>query len=349
MKRLPAIDLVRGLAVVLMVMHHVVDAWTRAPDREGTLWKALRHLGGVPAPGFLVLAGLSAALLAARAREKGVPTSIRAAEAVRRGLYVFGIAFAFRLFVFVGGLNRWSEWRGIFRVDVLNCMGLALVLVGGLGALAGSRRSSIVVGVSVFVAFVAPAPWIYGRELGWDATFVANYVAGAGPLVLFPAFPWIGFVGAGWVLGEVTWSASADEAPRGFATTLLFGGLMAVAVPVSIDALLSWSPFPPHNWWRASPAYVVVRIGIQMTLLGLALRWTAPEASPAGRLLLLFGRHSLFVYVFHLELAYGLLVKPLERDASLTAALLGTVAILTLFAYGCAWLERREGARPRAT
>lgn len=60
--RLPFIDWVRGFAVLVMVLWHTVDAWLDPALREGPNWGALRFLGGLAAPSFLFLAGLSAAL-----------------------------------------------------------------------------------------------------------------------------------------------------------------------------------------------------------------------------------------------------------------------------------------------
>ena len=344
MKRLPAIDVARGLAVVLMVMHHVVDAWTWQADREGGLWKALRHLGGMPAPGFLVLAGLSAALLAVRARDKGVAIAVRALEAVRRGLYVLGIAFAFRVFAFLTGLNHLSAWRGLFRVDVLNCMGVALALTGGLGALARTRTASIAAGLSIFVGFVVPAPWLYGHEPGFGPDLLANYVSGVGDLVLFPAFPWFGFVGAGWALGEAIAAASSSSK---LPAALVAGGSALFVVPWLVDAYVPVTVFPTHNWWRASATYVVMRVGIQCVLLGLAFSWRSLEHTRVGSALVLLGQHSLVIYVAHLELAYGILVKPLFHAVPVWASLLGTTALVVISVWVASRLEARERPAPR--
>src|SRR3954468_14801875 len=101
MKRLSSIDGLRGLVVVLMVMHHSLDAWVREPERHGLLWKSLRHIGGLPAPGFLLLAGRSAALGASKERRRGLAGGARAVIGIRRGLYVLGIAFSMRLVMFM--------------------------------------------------------------------------------------------------------------------------------------------------------------------------------------------------------------------------------------------------------
>src|SRR5690349_12155312 len=134
MSRIPALDVLRGLAVVLMVMHHCIDSFVADPNRTGMLYRGLRHVGGVPAPAFMLLAGLSAALVLSRERAKGVAAGTRVWSGVKRGLYVLGIAYAFRVFAFVVGGNSLASWEMIFRVDVLNCMGASLVIVAAVCA-----------------------------------------------------------------------------------------------------------------------------------------------------------------------------------------------------------------------
>jgi uncharacterized membrane protein len=60
--RLPFIDWVRGLAVVAMMVWHTGHAWLRPGLRAGEGWAFLRFFGGLAAPSFQLVAGVSAAL-----------------------------------------------------------------------------------------------------------------------------------------------------------------------------------------------------------------------------------------------------------------------------------------------
>src|ERR1041385_8988033 len=56
------IDWMRGVAVLCMIEHHTFDAFLD-PSLHGSAWdRTFRFVGGVAAPGFLFLAGLSLAL-----------------------------------------------------------------------------------------------------------------------------------------------------------------------------------------------------------------------------------------------------------------------------------------------
>jgi acyltransferase len=345
MRRLGAIDAHRGLVVLLMVMHHTVDAWILDAERHGPLYVVLRHLGGGPAPGFLFLAGLSGALVAAREREKGVPVPVRVKAGVGRGLYVLGIAFAFRFVSFVFGGGPLSGWPMIFRVDILNCMGVALAITA---LVCGSARSpSAATRRALLLAALAfgIAPIVWGRTFDVPGLLLGNYVAGTGPLVMFPLFPWLGFLAVGTAVGEGLASAQRGEAAAMARWTgrvavggllLVLGGWLLGKLPMNL--------YPAHDYWKSSPLYMAIRLGAQLLVAGLLARWTLarPAAFGAGHPLVILGRHSLAIYLVHIELVYGHVSGPLHGALGVGVALAGMAAVNAL-SFGLAlFLEHRE-------
>ena len=61
------LDWLRGLAVLIMIEAHLMDSWTRSPDRESEAFRWSATLGGFGAPLFRFLAGVSVALSASSA------------------------------------------------------------------------------------------------------------------------------------------------------------------------------------------------------------------------------------------------------------------------------------------
>ena len=354
MKRQPFIDVHRGLVVVLMVMHHTIDAWIRSGDRHGQLYRALRTLGGLPAPGFLFLAGLSSALVLARERTREVPASARARQGLRRGMYILGLAFAFRFVSFFAGLNDLAYWPIMFRVDILNCMGVSLALVGVLCALPKSGRTSAFVATLLGLAFLLPAPLVWGRHLTFPTELLGHYVAGTGPLVLFPVFPCLAFAAFGFVAGESLARLLEDDPDAARVRAWARGwGLAGLALWLGAAALdhASIHLFPSYDWWNASPAYMTMRLGIQLLVLWLcaetATRYPAPIHAKDP--LQLVGRHSLAIYVIHVELVYGRYTSPLHGLLSLRGAI-AAMAGMNVVMYGLAqlveWRDRRARPRP---
>ncbi|GAB3642002.1 hypothetical protein GCM10027423_26380 [Spirosoma arcticum] len=74
--RLPAIDLLRGLIVVLMTIDHARDFWSATPYRPEDVTQAsaalfiTRWVTHLCAPTFVLLAGLSAYLLGKKTGDK---------------------------------------------------------------------------------------------------------------------------------------------------------------------------------------------------------------------------------------------------------------------------------------
>src|SRR3954465_4932755 len=118
--RLAYIGWGRGVAVLLMIEAHTVDAWTRLDARYTTGFRNATVLGGFAAPLFLCLAGVGAPPPAPRPEARH-GRAAAAAAACRRGLEIFVLAFLFRLQALL--LTPGGELLTVFRVDILNVMG----------------------------------------------------------------------------------------------------------------------------------------------------------------------------------------------------------------------------------
>jgi uncharacterized membrane protein len=139
MKRLAYIDWMRGLACVLMFQTHCYDSWLSPEARKSSLMKWSQLGGTLPAPLFVFLAGVSFALVTERLREKGIARNTIAKQTILRGAEIFGMGLLFRAQEFALGYP-WSPWTDLLRVDVLNILGLSMMLMGVLCWLTG--RSS---------------------------------------------------------------------------------------------------------------------------------------------------------------------------------------------------------------
>src|SRR5260370_32079500 len=87
--------------------------------------------GALPAALFILLAGVSFALVTEKLREKGIERKTIAKQTILRGGEVFGMGLLFRVQEFALGYP-WSPWTDLLRVDVLNILGLSMMLMGVL-------------------------------------------------------------------------------------------------------------------------------------------------------------------------------------------------------------------------
>jgi uncharacterized membrane protein len=325
------LDALRGIAVLVMMEAHVIDSWTREPDRHQHYFRQSMVLGGFAAPLFLFVAGIGVAMSAgSKARRLGDDRA--AARMVRnRGLQIFALAFLFRLQSIV--LSNGEGWT-LLKVDILNIMGLAIVGCALLWrAASGARaRAAVFSGVTALVVLVSPAI----RATGWLAGLpdpVEGYIRPIPGLTNFTLFPWFAFVTAGVVIGIVLDAARTRESDRranlwlgAAAAALAFGGWRASFLP-PVD---SRSAF-----WTTSASFFVVRLGLMIACLTAAYIWERrPTAGKRWSPLQAFGRSSLFVYWIHVEMVYGLVSLPLHRAFSLTGAWIA-LGVFSVFILAC--------------
>jgi uncharacterized membrane protein len=295
-RRRSYIDVARGLAVLLMIEAHTLDAWTRVGDRRSIAFRDATVLGGFAAPLFLWLAGLGVAMSASRAAQRG-GRSAAIEAACRRGLAIFALAFLFRQQALV--LTPGGALVGLFRVDILNIMGPAMVAAGLLWGVARSPSARVwwYGAAATGVAMLTP---IVRASAALDAlpVWLQWYVRPAGELTAFTLLPWAAFVFAGGAVGSLIASVSEGPSESRLQAALAVAG-------AALIALGYWTSTRPSiyassSFWTTSPSWFAMRAGV-LTLALSIIYFLTPSIPVVERL----GRASLFVYWIHVELVYG--------------------------------------------
>jgi uncharacterized membrane protein len=129
--RLAYIDWMRGLACLLMFQTHCYDAWLGGSARQSRFFMYSQLGGTFPAPLFLFLAGISFALVTNKLLQKNLPPSQIARSTIRRGAEIFGFGLLFRVQEYLISWG-WAPKSDLLRVDILNTIGLSMVLMGVL-------------------------------------------------------------------------------------------------------------------------------------------------------------------------------------------------------------------------
>jgi uncharacterized membrane protein len=317
---------------VIMVEAHVIDAWTRDSDRPGAPYAIAVFIAGLGAPLFLFLAGAALPMAASR-RASSVGHRRAAAAAGLRGWQVFALAFLFRL---QAQLIGWGPLVNFLKVDILNVMGLALVMAGTIWGLSTSRPRRILLFAAACVGFAMSTPLI--REATWLAALpdpIEWYFRPSEGHTSFVLFPWAAFLFAGAIVGETVDALGS----RTDAWLQSWFACAAIAIVVAAYwASLQPSIYPVSNFWLSSPTFFFIRLGLSLALVPLA--WVLEKTAPRLGFLETFGRSSLFVYWIHVEMVYGVIAKPLEHLLALEASLLGMVALCALLLAIVRWKNR---------
>lgn len=343
MNRRGYIDWLRGVAVVIMIEAHTVDAWT-VTDRAirlSTKFKLLQFLAGWAAPTFLFLAGVSVSMAAASHIRKGKSVADASAAVQRRGWEILGLAFLFRLQSFM--LSPTQHASGLLKVDILNIMGLAMVLAAwcwGRGRTDRERAAWLLLPASAIVLLGQFTPgWPWPALLDGPLEGYLRLVDGTGN---FMFCPWASFVLFGAWLGRVILVNRDAAADRAFHLKLGLAGTAVLALGLAGGYL---PEVTPHSiYWQTSTSWVLVRLGVMS--MGLSLAWLWMQRPRANRWspMVLFGQTSLFVYWVHVEIVYGFVTYPMRHELSIRDALIA-YAIFTgvMLWLAVKWNQRTKG------
>jgi uncharacterized membrane protein len=215
--RLAYIDWMRGLACVLMFQAHCYNSWLNADARKTEFYRFSQAVATLPAPLFIFLAGVSSAMVTQRLREKCVQRNAIARTTILRGAEIYGLGLLFRVQEFVLGYPK-APWTDLLRVDVLNILGLSMMLMGVLCWLTAARTAeksgerAIAWGLLAAATVVIVTPWLWTTQrLRWLPWPVQSYINGvhiyAQPQPwLFPIFPWVAFAFVGLAIGFLLFS-----------------------------------------------------------------------------------------------------------------------------------------------
>src|SRR6202008_2888957 len=94
--------------------------------------------GTLPAPLFLFASGLSLALVFGRALQNRITPAQASLRAMLRGAEIFGFGMLFRVQEFVLG-QPYAPWTDLPRMDILNIIGIAIILMGAVCSIAATR------------------------------------------------------------------------------------------------------------------------------------------------------------------------------------------------------------------
>jgi uncharacterized membrane protein len=321
-QRLAYLDWVRGLAALVMLQGHVFNSFTRTDLREGGPYVMSQFLGGMPPAIFLFLLGVTFAFLMDSQEKKGVPAAARWFVSMKRSGYLFAAAFAFRLQLWFFSFDQ-SSWRNLFRVDILNCMGLALLVLSVMAVFRTEERIRLCAILGLAIA--AASPLISG--LNWAATpeILRNYIVP--DHVFFGFFPWAAFVAFGMSAGSVLRVLTPDQVPTVMqwlawgGVTLAFSGWSVSNMPISI--------YSNSDFWLNSPALILIKLGAILILIAFAWIWnfrTAAQWSWVRQ----FGLTSLLVYWVHIELVYGRWFGSLKEQLSVGQTIFASAITIAL-------------------
>lgn len=330
MKRLPSIDIARGLVMVIMALDHARDllgyATLQNPLDLKTTTPILfftRVVTHLCAPTFVFLSGVSAYLSLGATPSSALASSSGAGKDISAGrsfLLKRGIVLVLIEFTLVNFALNFDIHFRLFVFEVIAAIGSGMILLSFLSRLP-SKAIIVIAFVLIFghdlINFV---PMPTGPALG----FLGSLLFGPGAfkitpncllVIAYPVLPWLGIMLAGFAAGRLFTLPVGRRRP-----ILLRLGLGAIALFIvlrflnvygdpnpwsaqksagyTILSFLNVSKYPP------SLLFTLITIGITLIILSLV----EEKNNACTRILLNYGQVPLFYFILHLYLIHGLLL-----------------------------------------
>ncbi len=296
--RLQFLDWTRGIAALIMLQGHAFHSFLAEEHRQGDIYVLSQFLGGMPAPIFLFLTGVTMAFLLDGRERRGVDAMGRFAAALRRAGYLLLLAFAVRLQAYMFAIP-WSHVEDLLRVDILNCMGVSLALLSVSAFFSTQERVKL--GLVCGLALAMLAPVVSG--ISWESNSVLMRAYLAPSAEVFGLFPWAAFTAFGIAFGSMIRLTPKASLNRFLQWTALvaFGIILAAGY----FSFIPYSLYRNANFWVDSPGLVFIKLGVILLLVTFGYLWLTYLPSRRPSFVTLLGTSSLMVYWLHLEIVYG--------------------------------------------
>lgn len=357
--RVQAIDWLRGLVMMLMVIDHAgsaYDAHHLHGDRAGVPMSPLpagefltRWITHLCAPTFVLLAG--AALALSTEKRKGDPR--QTAFIVKRGLLIAALDPIWMSL----GFARYH----IIILQVLYAIGLSLVCMAFLRRLSSRALVGGAVAIQLLGELSTRMPRLpQPLDAVWRLLFTGGGITPPPhPLIAaYPLVPWLSMMMAGFVLGR--WILATRSRPEVRVPTLaaIGIGLLAVfALVRGLDGYGNWGLYrdslAPLQWlhvakYPPSLSYTALELGLAFLVLALFVRIDDGRPRPLLAPLGLFGATAFFFYLLHVHLL-GLAALALgwnRQTGGLGATYLAALAVIIVLYPLCVRYRRYKAAHP---
>jgi hypothetical protein len=187
----------------------------------------------------------------------------------------------------------------LFRVDILNCMGMATLLLSPMAVFATIDRVRLCIILGVLISALSPLiTQLDGPRIPWliRAYFVPNFN-------YFSFFPWASFLAFGMAAGSIFRLVKKEEMGKVMQWMMLIG--LGLIVGGQYFSGLPYSVYTKSEYWLDSPALAANKLGVALAVMSFAWVWANGAIAHRWSLFCQLGTTSLLVYWVHIELVYG--------------------------------------------
>ena len=333
------IDILRGLAILVMVEVHVFNELLSPSIKSQSWFSIVNFINGLVAPSFLFVSGLVFVLSLQRGTDdlrKFGKTFWK--KLSRIGLILLaGYSLHPPFFSVQKLMNNWTPVviKQLFIVDILQCIGIGLLILLFARIIFSNDKLFYVfiTIVLLVVLLISPVFWKidFNNFLPIPLASYFNTMNGS----LFPIFPWFNFLFAGALVSKFYINAINQNDEKGFIQKITIIGigflilgdlLLRIAIPNNVEVI------------RTHPVFFAERLGAVFIILGCCWYYVQRKENYTS-FILNVSRESLFIYWLHLQVIFGRFFNGKSManlyggQFNIFWCVLITVAICTLMVY----------------
>lgn len=330
--RLYFIDAVRAFAILMMLQGHFVHTLlaTNYIDKTNIFYSVWSYFRGITAPTFFTISGLVFTYLLLRAYAKG-DDKARIKKGLFRGLLLLLIGYSLRVNILTWLSGYFNPY--VFVIDVLQCIGLSLIILVGLYSIFKKFRYlfSAILMILGCICFVAE-PLYRNLTLEHIPVFFANYITTINGSV-FTILPWFGYSAFGAFLATVFFRHMHRKYFKSTTITcfFIFGYFLICYSSLILTKLHTITGIELFSM-SANYNYLFTRLGNVLIIFGV---FYVLERFLKQSIISKIGEKTLSIYVIHFILLYGSftgygLKQFLSKSLEPTTAIFGAILFIII-------------------
>lgn len=333
-KRYIFVDLLRGLALLVMIEVHVFNAFLDPSIKAQSWFSVLNYINGLVAPSFLFVSGF-AFILSTNTNERIKLFSPAVSKRLTRIGLIFLVGYSLHLprysFSQMMKVSE-AEILTFYNVDVLQCIATGLLLLLLMKVVTSNEKqfNSVLLASTIAVIGLAPFAWQYDFTNVFPVWFANYFNQKNGSL--FPLFPWLGFMFTGAIAAKYFLTLKDDAEQKRFISRITLTGIILVVITHLV--LTELTPIEIRSI-RPNPFFFLQRLGYVFILL--VLCWHFDQKRKITKSFILdFSRESLIVYWFHLTVLFAVifggksLTMIVDHSYNVTEAIIATIILILL-------------------
>jgi uncharacterized membrane protein len=287
--RLQTADLLKGLAILLMVQVHIVELFAAEPVYNSSAGKLLLFLGGPPvAPVFMILFGY----FIAQSHQSAGQLMLRGAKIFALGM-LLNLALNFNLILSVmSGKIEQDIWPYVFGVDILQFAGISLVIIA---MIKGIAKNVVLLG-SVCILSVLAGQYLAGcSPESTTLQYVSAFFYGSTKWSYFPLLPWLAYPLAGMLFYRM--QVQYDLKFLGTKTKVILSLVLAIVLTFTIKNAISIASYLPAYYHHGLLFFIWVVLFVAFYALCLNELNTFMGNTMVMRYIKWLGRNVTLIYV----------------------------------------------------